>query len=566
MSISQILMLFGSIGLFLYGMKSMSDSLQKVAGSRLRNILNNMTSTPFKRVMVGMLITCIIQSSSATTVMIVSFVNAGLINLIQAIGMIMGANIGTTTTAWLISLFGFSFDIGMVAVPLIGIGFLLLLARNDKTKYIGNIIIGFSLLFLAISILKDTMGGLTEDPKFVEYLSSFNNYGFWSTLAFIIIGTVLTIIIQSSSATMALTIVMCNNGLIPFEYGVAMILGENIGTTITANIAAAVTNINARRAALAHLVFNIFGVIWATIFLKDIINLINDTIIYFGGASPITTDTSRPIALAMFHSAFNIANTLLLIGFTNQIAKLVSHIIKDNKADTNHLSYIKAGLFSTSEISLVQAQQEMLRYAEGSYKMFKHVRELFAETQSENFNTLYDKIKKQEDETDRAEIEFYKFLTRSSRESIGTEAKQQVQLLFRLSSDIELVSDSIYSIAKIIRKKKEHAIWFTPELRESINTMFELADKAIVIMNGNLMDILSGKYSLDEALSIEERINKMRTQLKENVGKHDTDEQSFGNYQSWIMFSDIVSKIETMADAVLRVSKDAITLRVDNEG
>ena len=565
MVLSQILMLFGSIGLFLYGMKSMSDSLQKVAGSKLRNILNNMTSTPFKRVMVGMLITCIIQSSSATTVMIVSFVNAGLINLVQAIGMIMGANIGTTATAWLISLFGFSFDIGLIAVPLIGIGFPLLLARNDKTKYIGNIIIGFSLLFLAISILKDTMGGLTQDPKFVEYLSTFNNHGFWSTLAFILIGTFLTVVIQSSSATMALTIVMCNNGLIPFEYGVAMILGENIGTTITANIAAAVTNINARRAALAHLFFNIFGVMWVTIFLKDIIHLISDIIVYFGGGSPITTDTSRPIALAMFHSAFNIANTLILIGFTNQIARLVSSIIKDNKADANHLRYINAGLFSTSEISLVQAQQEMIRYAEGSHKMFNHVKELFAETQSENFNTLYEKIKSQEDETDRAEIEFYKFLTRSSRESIGTEAKQQVQLLFRLSSDIEVVSDSIYSIAKIIRKKKEHAIWFTPELRDSINNMFELADKAIVIMNNNLVDILSGKYSLDEALSIEKRINQMRTQLKEDVGKHDTDEQSFGNYQSWIMFSDIVSKIETMADAVLRVSKDAIALRVDNE-
>ncbi|MBR5855672.1 MAG: Na/Pi cotransporter family protein, partial [Bacteroidales bacterium] len=350
--IFNILTLLGSLGLFLYGMTLMSEALQKVAGDKLRNILAAMTSNSFSRIITGLFITAVIQSSSATTVMVVSFVNAGLLSLVQSIGVIMGANIGTTMTAWLISLLGFKADISILAIPLIAFGFAFMMFKSNKKKSIGELIIGFSLLFLGLSFLKDSVPDLQNSPEVLAFLQKWTNFGFGSTLMFVFIGTILTIVLQSSSATMALTLVMCNNGWIPFEMGAAMVLGENIGTTITANIAASVANVSARRAAMAHSVFNLFGVIWVLVLFKPFLILVSKIIMAMGLDNPLVagaSSNSTLYAISMVHTLFNVCNALILVWFTNQIAQLVTKIIKGKKEEeVFRLQYIHGGLLNTA--------------------------------------------------------------------------------------------------------------------------------------------------------------------------------------------------------------------------
>lgn len=349
----QILKLLGSLGLFLYGMTLMSGALQKVAGEKMRSILAAMTSNSLKRVLTGLFITAIIQSSSATTVMVVSFVNAGLLSLVQSVGVIMGANIGTTVTAWIISMLGFKFDISVLSIPLIGVGFTLMMFKSKKKKSVGELIIGFSLLFLGLTFLKDSVPDLRANPEVFEFLQGWTKYGYGSVLIFVLIGTLLTIIMQSSSATMALTLVMSSYGWIPFEMAAAMVLGENIGTTITANIAAAVANVSARRAALAHLVFNIFGVIWVLAFFRPVLSIVAKITISVFGLDPFVSSEATLYGVSFLHTLFNITNTLLLVGFTNQIVKLVSYVIKTKDTEeVFRLKYIQGGVLSTAELSL----------------------------------------------------------------------------------------------------------------------------------------------------------------------------------------------------------------------
>ena len=367
-AVFKILTLLGSLGLFLYGMTLMSEALQKVAGDKLRNILAAMTSNSVSRILTGLFVTAVIQSSSATTVMVVSFVNAGLLSLVQSIGVIMGANIGTTFTAWLISLLGFKADIAVLAIPLIAFGFVFMMCKAKKKKSIGELIIGFSLLFLGLSFLKESVPDLRSTPEVLEFLQQWTNYGFGSVLLFVGVGTILTIVLQSSSATMALTLVMCNNGWIPFEMGAAMVLGENIGTTITANIAASVANVSARRAAMGHSVFNVFGVLWCLILFHPFLNLVSKIIMAMGLDNPLVAGASSNsvlYAISMVHTLFNIINTLLLVWFTNQIATLVTKIIKGKKdEEVFRLQFIQGGILSTSELSLNQAKEEIVHYAD----------------------------------------------------------------------------------------------------------------------------------------------------------------------------------------------------------
>jgi len=340
-SFIDFLTLIGALGFFLYGMKVMSESLQKVAGDKMRDILAKMTSNPVKGVLTGLLITGIIQSSSATTVMVVSFVNAGLLNLIESIGVIMGANIGTTVTAWLISLLGLKINISILSLPLIGIGFPLLFSKKNKTKFWGEFIIGFAMLFMGLDFLKNSVPDINKYPEVLSFLANYTSHGVWSFLLFLGVGTVLTMIIQSSSATMALTLVMCNNGWISFDIAAAMVLGENIGTTITANLAAAVANVSAKRAARAHLMFNVMGVIWVSIFFQFFLKLIALFMLKSGGNSPFEDAHSIPIALSIFHSAFNIVNTLIFIWFTKFIALIVTKMVpQGEESEEFRLQYI----------------------------------------------------------------------------------------------------------------------------------------------------------------------------------------------------------------------------------
>ncbi len=557
-TIFQALTIIGSLGLFLFGMKLMSEALQRVAGNRLRDILAAMTSTTFKRILVGTFITTVIQSSSATTVMIISFVNAGLLTLVQSIGLIMGANIGTTATAWLISLFGFTIDLGQLSVPLIAFGFPMMFFKSNRVRSIGEFIIGFSLLFLGLGMLKNAMSGLQEDPSVLHFLANFSDMGAWSVLLFVVIGTILTIIIQSSSATMALTIIMCNNGWITFDCAAAMVLGENIGTTVTANLASYVANTEAKRAARAHLIFNLIGVVWMLAIFPLFIKLIVYIIEAFGGSSPITDPHSRPVALALFHTLFNVFNTAVLVWFTPQIARLSTRMVKQKEDPKSRLAHLEGGLLSTSELSIIQAYKELSNYSKRSSRMFGFVRDLFRETNGEQFEKTYERIVKYENISDRLEVEIYNYLTQTSQDDLGVGGIRHVQIMFKVISDIEVMSDCNYKIAKIIKYKRDNNIWFNQELRDKVNEMFDMIDKAIAVMNNNMASVFSEKEGLKEAYVLEQKINKMETDFKRKYLYEMEDREL--KYIAAVIFSEIISETERLADAVEQISEDILNI------
>ena len=549
------LTLVGSLGLFLFGMKMMSESLQKVAGDKMRNILAAMTSNRFKGILTGMLVTMVVQSSSATTVMVVSFVNAGLLNLVQSIGVIMGANIGTTFTAWLISLLGFKFQISALALPLIGLSFPLLFSKNKRRQSWGELVIGFSLLFMGLDFLKESVPNIGENPEILSFLSSYTNLGMGSVAIFIVIGTLLTVVIQSSSATMALTLVMCNQGWISYELAAAMVLGENIGTTITANIAAAVANVSAKRAARAHLIFNIFGVIWMFFIFKWYIGTIASTLIDMGAIDPFQNPEGVPIALSVFHSSFNLINTFLLVWFTPQIVKVVTKLIptKEMEEEEFRLKHIGIGIMSTAELSLLQAKKEIVIYSKRTTKMFGFVRELFKETNDKNFQQTFERIAKYEDISDRVEVEIATYLNKVSSHDLSEESSKRLQAMFKIISDIESISDCNYNLARTFRRKKEANIWFNQEVRDNLNKMFDLVEESLQIMNANLEVGYTG-INLGPAYEIEERINQYRNGLKEEHIKNV--EGNKYKYQAGVIYNDLFSEAEKLADYAINVSED----------
>ena len=393
-SFLDFLTLVGSLGIFLFGMKMMSEALQKAAGNRLRTILAAMTSNRFVGILTGFLITAIIQSSSATTVMVVSFVNAGLLSLSQAFGVIMGANVGTTITAWIVSLFGFKVDISTLAIPIIAFSVPLLFSKHNSRRYIGEIIMGFSLLFLGIGLLKESVPDISQHPEILEFLRGYTSMGFASVLLFLLVGTLLTIIVQSSSATMAITLIMCSQGWIDFQMAAAMVLGENIGTTITANLAAWSGNIAAKRAAFSHLLFNLFGVLWMLVVFYPFTNFILSLVEKIGPTNPSEVSA---FSLSLFHTMFNICNICILVWFSNYIVKLIEKVIKkkavpeDEKDEIFHLQHISTGLLSTSELSLLQASKEIAVYEKRTHRMLDQVRDLLCEDETIEFSNLLKK-------------------------------------------------------------------------------------------------------------------------------------------------------------------------------
>lgn len=560
----QILVILGSLGLFLYGMKCMSEALQKMAGVKMRRILRSMTATPLRSVTMGCIVTAVIQSSSAASVMIVSFVNAGLLTLSQSIGMIMGANIGTTITAWIISLFGFEFDLGIMSLPLVAVGFPMLMLRGEKWKSTGGFIIGFALLLLAIQSLEGAFGLLSNDEALTHYLDQIEGRGYLPLLCFTGIGLLITAVLQSSSATMALTLVLCGGGWIPFEYGAAMILGENIGTTSTANIAAIMTNTNGKRTALAHTLFNVIGVLWALPLLPLSVKAICALSATLGTASPCTEPTAAPIYLAFFHTMFNLINTLLLIGFIPWLTRLTIRLLPGhhNSRNRSRLNYLSSALLSTGGISIVQAQQKLVLYARKTEAMFHDVKALFRETNNEQFDTIYLRIEQAEKESDHTRNELYTFLGEASREDIGAEAKRNIETLFRLISDMEILSDFNYGIAKLLRAKKERGIWFGPAMRDGVTRMMELICEAFEVMLRNLDADRQKAPDLEAALSIEDRINTVRTSLREECLERDEAEEN--SRHAGIVFSDLVTRIEQLADMVVRISEEVTELKMNH--
>ncbi|MEN8121916.1 MAG: Na/Pi cotransporter family protein [Bacteroidota bacterium] len=551
--IIEVLTLLGSLGVFLFGMKLMSESLQKVAGEKMRSILAAMTSNRVKGIFTGMLITAVIQSSSATTVMVVSFVNAGLLSLIESVGVIMGANIGTTVTAWLISILGFKVKMSAIAIPLIGLGFPLLFSKNTKRKSWGELVIGFSLLFIGLQYLKEAVPDIKNNPEVLNFLGDYINMGYLSLLIFLLIGSVLTVVIQSSSATMALTLVLCFNGLIPFEMAAAMVLGENVGTTITANLAAMVANVSARRAARAHFIFNTFGVIWIMILFYPYIELINWFVISTGANSPFKNPASIPIALSIFHTGFNITNVVVLAWFAPFIVRIVEKIVPDKDTDEEfRLKYINIGTVSTSELSILQARKEIGVYGERIINMFGYIKDLFITEKEKNFEKLYKKIEKYEEISDRMEVEIANYLTKVSESELSGIGSRRIRAMFELIDDIESIADSCYNLAKAIHRKKEGKIEFSEEITQNIQNMFDLVDEALTEMQSNLSDEYSDIDS-SRALTIEEKINNYRNQLREEhllnvkAGKY--------KYKTGVIYNELFSTAEKLADYIINVTE-----------
>lgn len=563
-TIFSILTLLGSLGLFLYGMTLMSEALQKVAGDKLRNILAAMTSNSLSRILTGLFITAVIQSSSATTVMVVSFVNAGLLSLVQSIGVIMGANIGTTFTAWLISLLGFKADIAILAIPLIGFGFAFMMCKAKKKKSIGELIIGFALLFLGLSFLKDSVPDLQNSPEVLEFLQQWTGYGFGSVLMFVAIGTILTIVLQSSSATMALTLVMCNNGWIPFEMGAAMVLGENIGTTITANIAAAVANVSARRAAMAHCVFNIFGVVWVLILFHPFLFVVSKIIMGMGLDNPLVAGASSNsilYAISTVHTLFNICNTLILVWFTNQIAQLVTKIVKGKKdeGEVFRLQYIQGGVLNTAELSLNQAKEEIVHYADICRRQYVYAKSAINETDPEKFDALYKKLEHYEQVTDRIELEIAKFLDQVKDGVISEESARRIQAMYKIISELESVGDSGFNIARILQRRNIHNMKFDEPMIKKLNYMIELLERGFEAMLFNLSKGYTQINDIANAQDIEQDINEYRNNLKE---EHLLNlENKTYNYLTGVYYMDLVNECESVGDFMINISEAIMEIK-----
>ena len=573
----QLFTLLGALGMFLYGMNLMSSGLQKAAGDRLRNLLSAITANPFRGVLTGLGITSVIQSSSATTVMVVSFVNAGLLTLVQGISVIMGANIGTTVTAWLVSWLGFKADISILAIPLMALGFILSISKKDSRRNISELIVGFSLLFLGLSLMKNSVPDLRQTPEVLSFIQGWQGYGFGSTLIFLALGVILTLVLQSSSATMALTLIMLNMGWIHFDMACAMVLGENIGTTITANIAAAVGNTSAKRAALAHTVFNVFGVVWALItfpwFLKlvgwitaSIFGLPNPADEAFsievthdaqGNAIQSDSQTAALYGLSMLHTCFNTINTALLIGFVPAIEKLVCAIIKGSKKATDNLyrlKYIEAGNMSTPELATEQAFNEIIHFARISHNGLGYIRSAIGANKKEDFEFYREKLVKYEEISDRIEYEIATFLNSVSTADISEITSMQIKSMYKIIGELESLGDSGEAISRMLSRRNSHNKSFTPETIAHIEQMIDAIHHAYEVMINNLSQAHAGTLlDISNALQTEEQINQLRNQLRES--EIEDIEQNKTNYQTSVYYLDIVSELEKMGDFMINISQ-----------
>ncbi len=566
--------------MFLYGMNLMSSGLQKAAGDRLRNFLSAMTSNPFKGVLTGLGITSVIQSSSATIVMVVSFVNAGLLTLAQAISVIMGANIGTTVTAWLVSWLGFKADISIFAVPLMALGFVLSISKKSQRRNIAELIVGFSLLFLGLSLMKNSVPDLSETPEVLSFIQGWQGHGFGSVLLFLALGTVLTLVLQSSSATMALTIMMLNFGWIRFDMACAMVLGENIGTTITANIAAAVGNTSAKRAALAHTVFNVFGVIWALILFPYFLKLVGfitagifglpnpsgETFAVVAGAEGAQSDTQTAAlyGLSMLHTLFNTINTLILIWFIPLIEKIVCMVIKDSKNkedDAYRLRYINAGPLATPELAIEQAFKEIGHFARISRNGLGYIKEAVNETDPDKFEEYRAKLVKYEEISDRIEYEIATFLNDVSAGEISESTSIKIKAMYKIIGELESLGDSGESISRILSRRNIHKKTFDAETVRRLNSLINLVDSAYEAMITNLA--LADEARLEEisnAYDAEDRINNMRNNLRDE--EIESIENGRKNYQTSVYYLDIVNELEKMGDFMINVSQDLYKCKI----
>ena len=542
--------LLGALGLLIYGMRMMSDALQKMAGPQLRHILARMTTNRLTGMLTGAFVTSAVQSSSATTVMTVSFVSAGLLTLGQAISVIMGANIGTTLTAWIMSL-GYNVDLTNVVFPAFFAGMVLIYKKRHR--FVGDFLFGIAFMFLSLVMLS-TAGkelDLAHNKAVVDFFASFDTSSYWTIFSFLAIGTVITCIVQSSAAVMAITILLCSTGVLPIYLGIALVMGENIGTTATANLAALGANTQARRAAFAHLLFNVFGVIWVLCVFYPFVNLV----CWMVGYDPNSDGQAAllPVVLATFHTCFNVTNTAILIGFIPQMERVVCWLLPERQQPEKeefHLRYIHANLVQTPEISVLQAQKETAHFCQRVQQMFGKVRNLVDEEDDEKFATLYDEIAHQEDYTDRMEIEIANYLEQVSDNHLSDETKMKVRQMMRAISELESIGDACYNQARILRRINESGRRMPKILINNLHAMMVLVDEALTQMN-IVMEGQSKEHDIRDTYRIENDINSMRQRLKlENIRAVDDHEY---DYAIGSMYVDIVNECEKLGDYVVNV-------------
>ena len=561
MSIWIVFKLLGSLALLMFGMKSMSESLQKMAGPQLRHVLGAMTTNRFTGVITGMFVTAAVQSSTATTVMTVSFVNAGLLTLAQAISVIMGANIGTTLTAWIMSA-GMSFDITSAVYPAFFLGIILIYLK--RYRYIGDFLFGLSFLLLGLGTLRltGTEMNLGENPAVLDFFASFDPKSFSTTLIFLLLGGVMTFCVQSSAAVMAITMILCSSGALPIYQGIALVMGENIGTTITSNLAALSANTQARRAALSHMFFNLFGVVWMLFVFRPFIDAVCGMVGYdvtmtkdnVGPQAFMANAAKLSFVLAAFHTCFNVANTFILIWFIPQIERLVCWIIKPKKVDEEEdfrLHFITAGFMKTPELSVLEAQKEIRSFSERMQRMFGMVRELLVEKDTAAFSKLFSRIEKYESISDSMELEIAKYLDNVSDAHLSDDTKAKIRAMLREISELESIGDACYNMARTItRKVQNNQDHFTEKQYEHMHQMMELTDNALTQMN-QLMGGRKEAFDVNKSFNLEKEINNFRTQLKsQNINDVNNHEYT---YAVGTIYMDIINECEKLCDYVVNV-------------
>lgn len=565
MSIWIFFKLIGALALLMFGMKTMSDSLQKMAGPQLRHVLGTMTTNRLTGILTGTFITAAVQSSTATTVMTVSFVNAGLLTLAQAISVIMGANIGTTLTAWIMSA-GFSFNITDFVWPAFFIAIILIYSK--KRKIIGDFIFGISFMFLGLGTLRQTGidMDLAHNQPVLEFFASFDPHSFQTTITFLIIGSILTMCVQSSAAVMAITMILCSTGVLPIYQGIALVMGENIGTTVTSNVAALTANTQARRAAMAHMVFNIFGVLWILCIFHPFIHLVCGWVGFDDAMEKtdphfVANATKLSFVLAAFHTTFNLANTFILVWFIPQIEKLVCKIIRPKKntdEDDFRLRFIQSGIMKTPEISVLEAQKEIHCFAERIQRMFGMVKTLLGETNEEKFVKLYSRIEKYEGISDNMEIEIAKYLDQVSDSHLSDETKAKIRAMLREISEIESIGDSCFNIARTLNRRFKGKEDFITSQYEHMHQMMELTDNALTQMNITLVGH-KGDNDANLSFNIENEINNYRNQLKsQNI--NDVNNHLY-TYAIGTMYMDIIQECEKLGDYVVNVVEARMGVR-----
>lgn len=556
----------GALAIFLFAMKMMSEGLQKVAGSKMRSILGKITDRPLRGILTGTAVTAAIQSSSATTVMVVSFVNAGLLSLAGAVAVIMGANIGTTATAWLIMLLGLGEGDGSLSLPTViaAISLAFLFAKRDNLRHISQIILGLCLILVGMELLQAAMPDLENYPKILAGIAALSNHGFWSVMLIIAIGALLTCLVQSSSAMMAITLVMCYKGMIGFDIAVALVMGQNIGTTITANIAATMANTAGKKAAVAHLLFNVIGVIITLILFRPLLNLIAGITTALSGCSPYAdpamegyNSESVPLAISLFHTIFNVGNTLILVWFIPQIVRTVNYLL-DRKANSKqtpvpdyHLTYISGGPVSTAELNLQSAKRELQLFSKQVIRMYALIPELRTARNEKEFNNVVQRISDYESLTDRMDKEITNFLTAVGSGGVSQHTSQRIGSMMRISDNLESIGDIIYQIAMTRKNKRRDAVHFSDHLNANLSQMNSAVENALLIMDSNLSDYDHADFA--SAHEAENAVNSLRDRLRvEHINALKTMKYDYaiGN-----AYSSLYAQYEKLADHIINVTE-----------